>query len=261
MEEEKIAQVFTVRGRPVGFRSGRWGGALVAMERGDFPISPTGYRSLSGLAAEAVTPDFLEGLAQTHKQEKESRLQCLREAQKPVGDPILNYIHVSRAYEQAVQYGFFATDRDRAGLWAGAHRLLCMVEADARFQPAPDRRYVAWKKEDCANALERVRELKAFLGRLAQGDFPVELPPRLFGVSAYLALPAKPGGEPRIELGGYTAEMALDLPTAAPVQRTKRRAAEPSPASPEVQLGLFGSPSVATKPASPAGVRPRLGNF
>ena len=74
---------------PVGRLSGdRWGGALVAVERGDFPISPTGFRSLSGAGIARVTPDFLESLAQAHERERQAVLRRLREVQEPVGDPI-----------------------------------------------------------------------------------------------------------------------------------------------------------------------------
>ena len=34
------------------------------------------------------------------------------------------------------------------------------------------------------------------------------------------ALPPKPGGELKIELGGFTAEMALNLPLSAPALRS-----------------------------------------
>ena len=48
MPDDTITATFTVRGRPVGFVPGRFGGALVAVERGYFPVSSTGYRSLAG---------------------------------------------------------------------------------------------------------------------------------------------------------------------------------------------------------------------
>lgn len=260
MEEEKITQVFTVRDRPVGYRAGRWGGALVAVERGEFPISPTGYRSLCGLARETVTPEFLEDVARAHERERQGALQRLREAHQPVGGPISNYIQASGAYESAVQYGFFASNRERAALWSGAHQLLCRVNDDARFQPAPDRTFVAWTKAHCEASLVRTRELKALLGRLAAGDFPNELPVRLLGVQSYLALPARPGGEPRIELGGYTAEMALDLPIFSVARQPARAAVrDERPLQPAAQLGLFDAvPSVATKPRGAAQSGPKF---
>lgn len=262
MEEEKITRVFTVRNRPVGFRSGRWGGALVAVERGEFPISPTGYRSLCGVPAEAVTSEFLEELARAHERERHGVLLRLREAHEPVGEPISNYIHASGAYEQGVLHGFFASDRDRAALWSGAHQLLCRVDDDRRFQPSPERTFVAWTKEHCDRALTRVRELKGLLARLAAGEVPAELPVRLIGVQSYLRLSPKSGGEPKIDLGGYTAEMALDMPAVAVTARPTRTRAkeERTEASPVAnQLGLFVSgPSVATKVKHPAQAGPKL---
>lgn len=260
MEEEKITQVFTVRGRPVGFRSGRWGGALVAVERGDFPVSFSGFRSLSGLPVASVTPDFLENLAQAHERERRDLLRRLQEGHQPVGAPVSSYIHASGAYEQAIQYGFFATDRDRAALWSGAHQLLCRVDDDARFQPAPERTFVAWTAKQCAAALARARELKTLLVRLAAGDLAVNLPVRFLGVQAYLELPAKPGGEPKVELGGYTAEMAFDLPMVSVARRPARAAVrEEPPLHPAAQLGLFDpESSVATKPRGAAQSGPKF---
>jgi len=262
MKEEKITQIFSVRNRPVGYRAGRWGGALVAIERGEFPISSTGYRSLSGLAAEAVTPEFLEELARTHERERQDVLQRLREAHQPVGEPISNYIQASGAYEQGLIHGFFASDRNRAALWSGAHQLLCRVDDDARFQPAPERTFVAWTKEHCGRALMRARELKVMLARLAARDFPEEFPVRLLGVQCYLALPPKPGGEPKVDLGGYTAEMAFELPAVSLARRPARAAARdarPATVRPEAQLGLFNTElSVATKPRGVSQPGPKL---
>lgn len=260
--EEKVTRVFTVRDRPVGYQPGRWGGALVAVERGEFPISPTGFRSLSGAGESAVTLAFLESLADAHARERRELLQRLQEAQKPVGDPIYNYIHISGAYEQAIQYGFFATDRERTALWSGAHQLLCRVDSDRRFQPAPDNVHVAWKQEHCDAALTRAREFKTLLARLAAGELPKELPMRLLGANAYLQLPERPGGEPKVELGGFTAGMALELPLNAPQRRANRRAegSVRSAATPSegTQLGLF-APTVATKFVHRDAPRPRIG--
>lgn len=262
MEEEKITQVFTVRDRPVGFRSSRWGGALVAVERGDFPISPTGYRSLCGVPAEAVTPEFLEELARTHERDRQGVLLRLREAHEPVGEPISNYIQASGAYEQGVLHGFFASDRDRAALWSGAHQLLCRVDDDRRFQPAPERTFLAWTKEHCAQAVTRARELKAVLARLAAGEFSAELPVRLIGAQSYLRLPPKSGGEPKIDLGGYTAEMALNLPAvaiAARQARTRAKEERTEASSVANQLGLFDlGTSMAMKVKHPAQAGPKL---
>lgn len=265
-DEEKVTRVFTIRGRPVGFQAGRWGGALVAVERGEFPVSPTGFRSMSGAGEASVTPAFLEELARTHDQERRGLVERLQEAQKPVGGPIINYIHASGAYEQAIQYGFFAADRDRAALWAGANRLLCLVEGDARFQPTPEESYVAWTAEGCAQALARARKFKALLAKLASGELPVEMPLRLMGANAYLALPPKPGGEPKVELGGFTPEMSLGLGSAPVAQRrappTAPRSDPETPVQSADQLGLFDAPmavpTVRTVPSATSGFRPSV---
>src|SRR5688572_14569904 len=126
MKHEPVTHVFSVRGRPVGFRPSRFGGELVATERGLFPVSPTGYRSLTGLfdggpaRHEMVSPEFLEALAAERDREHQHLLNQLREGVKPVGQPVANYVHVSIAFEKAVQNGFFATDRERTALWSGA---------------------------------------------------------------------------------------------------------------------------------------------
>lgn len=159
-------------------------------------------------------------------------------------------------------HGFFSADRDRAALWSGAHQLLCRVNDDRRFQPTPERTFVAWTAEHCARALTRARELKGLLARLAAGDFPSELPVGLIGARGYLGLPPKPGGEPKIDLGGYTAEMAFDLPAVAIMARPTRTRAkeERTESSPVNQLGLFdpAGPSVAMKAESPAQTGPKL---
>src|SRR5258707_8925667 len=110
-EAKPVTHVFPVCGRPVGFQPSSWGGALVAVERGYFPVSSTGFWSIScGVQLEngAISPTYLESLAVNQDREPEALLKRLREAVKPVGDPIGNYIHVSLAYEKAVQEGFFA---------------------------------------------------------------------------------------------------------------------------------------------------------
>lgn len=134
-----------------------------------------------------------------------------------------------------------------------------MVDTGARFQPAPEPTYVVWNKEHCDSALQRARELKIFLAKLAVGEFPREAPVRMIGVKAYLELPPKPGGEPRIELAGYTAEFALNLPRPSEGSRRPSRLSNNTEAESvvpaESQLGLFDAPSVAT---APAGKKPEV---
>ncbi len=249
--------VFSVRGRPVGFRPSRFGGELVATERGLFPVSPTGYRSLSGICGgkpashDMVSTEFLEALAVERDREHQQLLKLLREGAKPVGQPVANYVHVSVAFEQAVQNGFFATDRERTALWSGAHQLLCLVDTDPRFQPVPHPCYPAWTSKHCGQSHERALELLAVLKRLAAGELPLQLPPGLVGVSEYLRLPPKPGGEPRIDLGAGNIEMRLEISSATDSTVLRRPRAATSLQPPrdngpkQTQLGLFdSSPSV-----------------
>lgn len=251
MTGERVTHVFTVRGRPVGFEPQRWGGALVAVERGYFPVSSTGYRSLCGLAGgkefgpEAVSGEFLESLSLEQDRERESLLRRLREAAAPMADGVSTFVHVSLAAEKAVQDGFFATDRDRAALWAGAHRLLRLVETDARFRPAPDSSRPIWTKEHCDASMDRVRELLAVLRCCAGGEMPKELPENLIGARVYLELPPKPSGEPVFPLDSRPAETPIGMHTPAQSH----------------QMSLFGS--VTPEPAHPSlrrrrGVSPTL---
>lgn len=259
----KPTRILTVRGRPVGFNASRWGGELVAVERGYFPVSPTGYWSCSGFVGktdvtEQALQDFMEQNEQERDRDRESLLKDLREAVKPVGEPIRNYIHASQSYERAFQDGFFATDAQRASLWAGAYQLLCLVDSDARFQPTADPKYVAWNKEHCDKALAYARDLRGLLIRYAKGDFSEAPPIRVLGAQGYFRLPPKPGGEPIIELGGYVAEMALNLPV-EPVRKAERKIAQrekTAPVESATQLGLFSPAPGADEP--PPAIRPSL---
>jgi len=268
--ESPVTHVFSVRGRPVGFRPSRFGGELVATERGDFPVSSTGYRSLAGQFGggpghhDLIAEDFLEALAAQRDREREQLRRQLHEAVKPVGSPVANYVHVSIAFERAVQDGFFSTDRDRTALWSGAHYLLCLVDTDPRFQPMPHPGYPAWGKSQCEKSHAFARSLLALLKRLATGDMPAQLPVRLLGPSAYLGLPPKPRGEPRIDLGGFIAEMRLDVAPTLEQRSSVRRRPEPvgfrpdTPATAETQLGLFDSLATPTVRTSAPAHTPRV---
>ncbi|MEO5959726.1 MAG: hypothetical protein ABIZ49_04200 [Opitutaceae bacterium] len=263
MTEESVTRTFTVRNRPVGFVEGRWGGSLVAVERGYFPVSPTGYRSLSGRAGAAITAEFLESLANDRDRERRELLRHVRSSTRPERDPLMNFVHVGLTAEKALHDGFFAPDAERAELWPAAHRLFCLIDTDRRFQPPPGRGL--WTEAHCAATMARTHESQRFLQRCAAGDFPSEVPIAFFAAQAYLELPAKPGGEPKIDLGGFTAEMAFDLPVPAVApRRTERRSlavGATESAQPETQLGLFGSgPITRTAPSVQSGQRvaPRL---
>lgn len=209
--------IFSVRSRPVGFEPGHFGGALVAVERGYFPVSSTGYRSLAGqfgIGGEAdpaaISPDFLEALAAAQDETRRALLARLRRLPRPTADRLGNFVGVCIDAEAALAEGFFAPDEERFALWRGAFRLLSLIDGDARFQPTPTA--PAWPARECARTLALRRELLGFIRRLAAG----ELPPPPDGTHcvgrAYLDLPPKPTGEPAFALPVVTAELPLDLP-------------------------------------------------
>lgn len=211
----------------MAFQAGRWGGALAAVERGYFPVSGTGYRSLSGLHgahgedAAALTPEFLEALAVNQDRERRSVLARLQRPPLPGPDPLSNYVSASIDADKALEEGFFAPDAERADMWAGAFRLFTLIDADPRFQPTP--RAPAWTADHCAEALARTRASLVFLRQLATGEFPAARLRRHLSASAYFALPPRAGGEPRVTLPALSAEFAFDwpaLPTPAPVLRS-----------------------------------------
>ncbi len=260
MAEAKVSEIYTIRGRPVGYAPDSWGGSFVAVERGYFPISSTGYRSCTGFARREITPAgkqaVLQKLTEEQDRERASLMKRLGEGAKPEGDPVLNHIHASMTYEKAVADGFFATDRLRGELWSGAHRMLCVVLDDRRFQPTVAAKYPAWNETHCTGAMDFARKLRESLVRWAGGDFSEAPPLRLLGAHGYFQLPARPGGEPLMDLGTYTAELALDGPAGWTVRLPRRRQAtenRPSPQVPETQLGLFEAAVTMPTPASPAG--------
>ncbi len=259
MAEAKVSEIYTIRGRPVGYAPDSWGGSFVAVERGYFPVSPTGYRSCTGFARREITPaekqTVLEKLAEELDRERASLLKRLGEGAKPEADPVLNYIHASMTYEKALADGFFATDHQRSELWSGAHRMLCVVLDDRRYQPAVAAKYPAWNGDHCAAAMDFARKLHASLVRWAGGDFSETPPLRLLGAQGYFQLPARPDGEPRVDLGAHTAELALDAPVAVATRPPKRRHTEgtrPTPSNPGTQLGLFETAVSTPTPELPA---------
>lgn len=241
-------QIVSVRGRPVGINRSRFGASLVAVERGYFPVSSSGFWSLSGYGIGqpgplAIRPEYLESLAENQDRERKALLVNLHRAVKPERDRKGNFIHVSLYVDKAINDAFFAPDHERASLWQAAHRLLCLVDVDPQFQPAPDGS--AWNKEQCDMALANLRNLHACLKRFAQGDYSGELPMPLFGAKAYVRLPPKPGGEPLVALHETSIELSFNLkgtekPVRLPPRVTPRPIKPPNePIQPPAQLGLF----------------------
>lgn len=233
MSDHSRPIVLTVRNRPVSFQPGKWGGGLHAVERGYFPISGTGYRSLSGLygahgddAAAEISAEFLEALAANQDRERRSVLARLARPLAPGADPLSNYVSASIDADKALEEGFFAPDTERADLWRGAFSIYALIDANPRFQPAP--RSDAWTEAHCAEALSRVRESLAFLRQLASGDFPAAPLGRHLSASAYFALPPKPDGERGFVLPALTGEFSFNLTTVSTPPRAVTRA-KPAP--------------------------------
>jgi hypothetical protein len=258
-DEDGPVQVVSVRGRPVGISRSRFGASLVAVERGYFPVSPTGFWSLSGYGMGqpgplALRPEYLESLAEAQDRERKALLVNLHRAVKPERESRGNFIHVSLYVDKAINDAFFAPDHERALLWQAAHRLLCLVEADPQFQPVPD--HFAWNREQCDKALANMRNLHACLKRFAQGDYSGKLPMPLFGARAYANLPHRSSGEPAVALHETTIELSFNLKVAEkPVRlplRTEPRMVKPAdePIQQPAQMGLFSGEDIPP-PQSP----------
>lgn len=201
----------TVRGRPVEFRPSKLFGSLHAVERGPFPVSPTGYRSLAGHFGqfgpgrpEDIPADFLESIAKGYDKDRDALRSRLRRAPRDGG-----FITMSMAAEMALDHGFFAPQEERVTLWQEAYRTLCLIDMHTRFQPQPYS--AAWTPEHCAKSLAEQRALLAFVRQLATGSFPAEAPRKLAGAKAYFALPPKPEGEAGFILPGIASEFAFVL--------------------------------------------------
>lgn len=247
-ETKSALHVVTVRDRPVGFRSSRFGGELLAIERGYFPVSGTGYRSLSGafgfdkhVGPSAIPADYLEGLASSQDETRHAALRRVSRAPKPEGHELANFLSASLDAENALNEGFFAPEPERRALWSGAYGMLCLIDTDARFQPKPNDG--VWTPETCAKALTTQRELLRWIGELACGEFGKPRLGRLYSAQAYLELPPKPASELDFALPRITAEFALPLPDSVPAQPRQPaarlpRSAQSSTAS-TAQMSLF----------------------
>lgn len=256
--EANPVQIVSVRGRPVGISRCHFGAELIAIERGYFPVSPTGYWSMTGYGAGqagplAIKPELLESQAEAQDRERRALLINLHRAVKPERDRRGNFIHVSLYVDKAINDAFFAPEHERAPLWQAAHRLLCLVDSDPQFQPAPD--YYAWTSRQCEQALGNMRRLHECLKRFAQGDYSGEIPMPLFGAKAYVRLPPKPSGEPVVTLHETAVELSFDLKMGEKPKRTPERTAPQTirratePARQPVQLGLFAGNATSVPPA------------
>lgn len=245
-------EIFTVRGRPVAYRRARFGGELHAIERGYFPVSHTGYRSMScGPAAPTPTQEILDKLALENERETSAMLtSCRRAFARLQGDSLQRYIHLSHHATSAINRGFFARDDDRILLWQHAYRLLTAIADTPAFQPEPTGG--AWNSEHCAQAIARVRLFAPWVARLLAGDL-AECPTAghggpfiCFAADAYLTLPPRTTPEPT----GAIPAIAQDFAFASGLESNRHEAdAEDQP---EDQEPDSGAPSPTPDLAGPA---------
>lgn len=246
MSARLYAYLFKLRGRPVFFKRSRFCGSLRATQRGACPFSSTGFYSLAGFThhpiseldprhpTEIVTQNFLESIAAENDRQREA---ALGEARRMAQKCALNRRHaighssIRRSAEQALHYGFFATDAQRTELWQAAYRLYHELAESGHYAPDKIALHSGWDEKCCRRWLESVREEFAFLRHLMSGDFSTEGFPRSmlirFG-SEYFDLPPKPGGEPVIPIPEITAELSIEIaePESGPATETQMEEAD-----------------------------------
>jgi len=217
MNHPKISKLFTVRNRPVLFTrtDGRYSESLHAIERGAFPVSPSGYHSLCGILRdcrdnsefpfdEEAIHSVIESIA---AKGDESYRKVLTHAQRaarmrPDGS-VSHFISLDTNAIQAVRFGFFANNETRTKLWQVAYRLFRMMCEDGHFSPKKmaESGAPAWYEAACRTNLDKAQKQFAFLRQLMAGDFNLngldhnEL---FYSTSHYFSLPPKPDGEPVI---------------------------------------------------------------
>lgn len=219
--------LFTLRGRPVLFKRSEFCGELHATERGVCAFSPTGFHSLAGHAllpidqpdtrhpTEIVTQNLLESLAAENDRQREA---ALREARKTARRCSRNRLPTPTSIiidaDEAVLYGYFATDAQRTELWQAAYLLYHELAESDNYTPDKLAATAHWDEEICHHWMEHVRGKLALLrrfmsGDVSLGDFSQSI---LIGFGAdYFNLPPKPGGEPVIAIPAITAEMSFEV--------------------------------------------------
>ena len=219
--------LFTIRGHPTLFNRSMFFGELHATERGVCPFSYTGVYLLDGLArlsadqpdnrhpTEIVTPDFLESLAVENDRQREAALCKARNtARKCSRKRRPTPTSISIDADEAVLYGYFATDAQRTELWQTAYLLYHELAESGNYTPDKLAATAHWDDEICHYWMEHVREKFALLRRLMSGDFSIEASSlsNLIGLgSEYFNLPPKPGGEPVIAIPAITAELPFEV--------------------------------------------------
>lgn len=170
-----------------------------ALTRGEFPLSPTGFRSFHGLLPEpgldalTILNARLDELAAECDRRTASALVNARRilSAPPAADPNEAFVSAQLAAATAVEFGFFAPTPLRAALWPVASDLLRAILDNPHRQPQPIGR---WSVTMCGDALGRTTAHHMALGLALRGNVDALAP--LFPSCLYEELPRRPGGEP-----------------------------------------------------------------
>ena len=210
-----LSEIVSVFGRPVGVLRTPAQTALVAMERGYFPLSVTGSIVIGG-PREALPP--VRHLAVMNCCADEERAQVRREilaGPRLHRSPMVNHHRACSLAEHAIEAGFFARPAERDRLWTLAHRQLCRSETDPRFRPEATAQ--CGSGHEAAQAVTRVQRLRRFLESCGRGDSPAVAPWGFLAAAAYLRLPADAKHPPRLRLQGDFIRVDSDFMAVRPV--------------------------------------------
>lgn len=218
--ERPFDAILECRGRPIGFRRTKWGGEIRAIERGYFPCSSTGYRSMGcygeGENASAPTAEALEELAVNQERENASLLKRCHKALRHPGRPngVGDFITATGAADMALGNGFYATPAMRAELWRFAYRIYSAIIDTPQAHPGHESQLLnrgAWTPEHCDTAFQRVVEARDWLRNLLDGNFteqPHKSRVHYSGAFSYFELPAV---APEARVGAPALDMSLGL--------------------------------------------------
>lgn len=216
---KQMDTIFELRGRKIGYRCTRWGGELHAVERGWFPCSSTGYRSLSG-AKETPSTALLEALAVDQDCENASLLKRCRQALRNTNVHGRDFILARSAADAALGNGFFAASDIRTQLWPVAYQLYNHIIATPEIHPAHPGQSLnrnVWTPDYCETALRQVIAHRNWLADLLNGIFapPGWTDQRVpHEATAYFRLPTT-GPEGIIGAPALEMSLGLDLSAAA----------------------------------------------
>lgn len=170
-----------LRGRPVRLERQQYGWSANVVERGYFPVSPTGYRSFStgNAAGEPPSLKALEELSVQFDSERAKALKgalgCLAERfaeihEEGCADEMIGrHISLDMAAQRAFEHGSFAPESERVALWEAAFLLFDRLARDPLVRPLPNGH--AWSKSVCDAAVEGAQMAREALRKFMAGDF------------------------------------------------------------------------------------------